>query len=525
MIRHIPGLPCLAACLLWTACQTPSRDEVDTAVSRTPKGNPHDKPAARQVVEPHRATPLEATAAVLTARLADQLPALLSQLVRLPTVAPVTEPQVDAFFNALDAQAVALGLQFTRVTPLSAEITLDATVPGSTRSVGFLVHGDVVAPGAGWTVDPFGGALKEGRLYGRGALGGKGPLVAAMAAMAAFAGSRLERPFVTRLLVGMAQKTSWACMEGHLKVRPPPDFTMALDGVFPVVTGEKGQATVKLVQRRTPANATQGCVLSAVDAPAGPRSASAQLTCAPQRATAVAASLGAIPGVTVTHLDAQVTVTTTGARAVELLVTALNTAPLEMEASGSMLLEMLQSHVVADAAGEYLGVAGTHARFTPNTVTLNKLRGDGTLWVATLTVRFAPPMTVDGVLESVKTAVARHASTVGRPATLLVDGSGLPPLDVDPKRAEVTALLRAYETVTAQPAQPVTLSSTTYAKALPNAVAFGPVFPGETDTRGGADESISNQHLFLLARIYAAALMELGGHQTTKLDYRDTNPR
>jgi succinyl-diaminopimelate desuccinylase len=52
--------------------------------------------------------------------------------------------------------------------------------------VHFNSHHDVVEVGHGWTVDPFGGELKEGRIYGRGACDMKGGLAASVIAAEAF---------------------------------------------------------------------------------------------------------------------------------------------------------------------------------------------------------------------------------------------------------------------------------------------------------------------------------------------------
>jgi len=52
--------------------------------------------------------------------------------------------------------------------------------------VHFNSHVDVVAVGAGWTTDPFGGELRDGRIYGRGACDMKGGLAASIIAAEAF---------------------------------------------------------------------------------------------------------------------------------------------------------------------------------------------------------------------------------------------------------------------------------------------------------------------------------------------------
>ncbi|MEU4287680.1 M20 family metallopeptidase [Kribbella sp. NPDC026596] len=64
------------------------------------------------------------------------------------------------------------------------------------RGPGLLLlgHTDVVPVGDGWTTDPFGGEVRDGRIYGRGASDMKGGLAAALVALAALRGSRLSGP-------------------------------------------------------------------------------------------------------------------------------------------------------------------------------------------------------------------------------------------------------------------------------------------------------------------------------------------
>jgi succinyl-diaminopimelate desuccinylase len=60
--------------------------------------------------------------------------------------------------------------------------------PGET--VHFNSHVDVVEPGHGWTVDPFGGEVRGGRVYGRGTCDMKGGLAASIVAAEAFIATR-----------------------------------------------------------------------------------------------------------------------------------------------------------------------------------------------------------------------------------------------------------------------------------------------------------------------------------------------
>ncbi len=77
---------------------------------------------------------------------------------------------------------------------LPVEVIVDEAAPGRPNVVArlrggegpalvYVAHVDTVPAGEGWSLDPFGGVLKDGRLYGRGAADMKGGLAATMLAM------------------------------------------------------------------------------------------------------------------------------------------------------------------------------------------------------------------------------------------------------------------------------------------------------------------------------------------------------
>jgi acetylornithine deacetylase/succinyl-diaminopimelate desuccinylase family protein len=111
----------------------------------------------------------------------------------------------------LRAAAAELGLDVCE-TPVrpgrnNIRITLRTRGAGQAEAGGhgpgllLLGHTDVVPVGEGWTKDPFGGVVEDGRIYGRGASDMKGGLAASLAAMAALRGAGLSGPVELAALV------------------------------------------------------------------------------------------------------------------------------------------------------------------------------------------------------------------------------------------------------------------------------------------------------------------------------------
>jgi acetylornithine deacetylase/succinyl-diaminopimelate desuccinylase-like protein len=103
---------------------------------------------------------------------------------------------------ALSAAGIELGLDVVadRVEPGRDNLSI-TLAGGNGPGLLLLGHTDVVPIGDGWTKDPFGGSVQDGRIYGRGASDMKGGLAAALAALAALRGIGLSGPVELAALV------------------------------------------------------------------------------------------------------------------------------------------------------------------------------------------------------------------------------------------------------------------------------------------------------------------------------------
>jgi succinyl-diaminopimelate desuccinylase len=125
----------------------------------------------------------------------DDLVALTRDLIRIPTLNPPGECYrdiCDYLAKRLSAKGFAIELVRAEGTPGDSDkyprwnvvARREGRNPGET--VHFNSHTDVVLAGEGWTTDPFGAEVKDGRIYGRGTCDMKGGLAASIIAAEAF---------------------------------------------------------------------------------------------------------------------------------------------------------------------------------------------------------------------------------------------------------------------------------------------------------------------------------------------------
>lgn len=125
----------------------------------------------------------------------DELVALTQALIRFPTVNPPGEaytPCAEHIGARLSARgfdvayiraegAIADSNRYPRTNVVAR---IEGKRPGP--CIHFNGHIDVVPAGAGWTVDPYAGVVKDGKVYGRGACDMKGGIAASIIAAEAF---------------------------------------------------------------------------------------------------------------------------------------------------------------------------------------------------------------------------------------------------------------------------------------------------------------------------------------------------
>ncbi|MCT4684726.1 MAG: acetylornithine deacetylase/succinyl-diaminopimelate desuccinylase family protein [Roseicyclus sp.] len=124
-----------------------------------------------------------------------ELVALTQDLIRIPTLNPPGRNYreiCELLAARLEARGFTVELVRAHGAPADSDryprwnmvARREGARPGD--CVHFNGHHDVVETGHGWTVDPFGGELRDGRVYGRGACDMKGGIAASVIAAEAF---------------------------------------------------------------------------------------------------------------------------------------------------------------------------------------------------------------------------------------------------------------------------------------------------------------------------------------------------
>ena len=464
------------------------------------------------------------------AALAPRAAELLAQAVRFATVAGNDSAHA-AQKEWLRQTSAALGLA-ARDAGMVTEIELPG--PAGAPALGLMVHGDVQpVDEKAWTVPPFAGVVRDGRVWGRGAADDKGPMIQALLAMAALKEAGPARTHTVRLLVGSDEESGSSDLKSYLQTHEPPDLSLVLDSEFPVVVGEKAwdglTVSADPIERdsRTPwtvASVEAGLAPSIV--PDRARLALRWRAGKPAWKDLVARLVAKTPPpgtrLEITPNGSELEVLAQGRAAhagVNLqggrnaLVALARAVEGELPAGGADDLLAFARFSGQDLRGTALGLPqdrwggyavnvatlGTHADLAP--------AEEGKLTLV-INLRRPPPLTGPQARDRLFALVADFAARRG--ATLRAGGFFQDePLAFDPESNIVRRLMAAYRRATGEDVPPAISGGGTYAKRLPRSIAFGMWFPGKPYPGHDSDEQIPVADLHRGAHALIEALLDL----------------
>lgn len=479
----------------------------------------------------------------------DAITAGLQHLVSIPSVNPVGAaspgPETRAALRWILEQAGSLGFRTQNLDDMVGFV--EHGPADAPEVVAVLAHLDVVPPGEGWTYPPFAGTVADGMIWGRGVEDDKGPAVSALYALKALRDLQLPLRRRIRLILGTLEEGGdWSDIRHYEAREGRPTMGFTPDAHFPVICGEKGILNA-VFRAQEPANNpaagrfhTRITAWHAGSAPnVVPAFAWAALSVDTQRLEPALIALQRSARRLAQHhpksqlqvmhaelfrehysqeelpAEAHLVITARGQEAhgampwdghnaLQDLVNFLATCKVANNAIGR-LVTFAARHLGMGWDGAGLGIAARHDKLGPTTVNLGMARGDAPQASITLNIRLTPPHTVDSLSQKLR-RLGQEAGLQGD-----IDPFSMNPLFVDEHDPLVVGLQRAYQMVTGQAATCAYIGGTTYAKAFPRMVAFGPLMPGEPMLAHQADERVTLDSLVRNTVIYALALYFLAG--------------
>lgn len=373
-----------------------------------------------------------------------------------------------------------------------------------------LGHLDIVPVGDGWKQDPFGAEIIDGKLFGRGAIDDKGPVVAALYAMKAVkeAGIPLKRE--VRLILGTDEESGWEDIDYYKEHCELPNSGFSPDAQFPVINTEKGLFRVKLTAKSSQEglkvvelntgerpNVIPGKCKAIVEG--GDDLLNSAISKAKQLGIELSAKIDGKNVVLETQgIPGHAAMPEEAKNAIGLMLVLLKEIGLEGP------LETIANTIGTETNGESLGIKVKDKVSGPLTLNIGIIRVNPEDISITLDIRFPMLVSSDALLK----AISLNLKNAGFKSELL---GATQPHHVPESSELVQKLLQAYNEETGLPKHAIAIGGGTYARALKEGVAFGSIFPGEAELAHQAGEYISLDSLMKNARIFAKAIALLAG--------------
>lgn len=396
--------------------------------------------------------------------------------------------------------------------------------------IGILCHCDVVDAGEGWHTDPFAPVIKEGRLYGRGSADDKGPMVACMYAVRQLKDDgKIPANVTVRMIVGTNEEEDWNDIPYYIqKADSLPSVSIVPDAMFPLIYCEKGLYDIDLIY--VPDDKT--------DISTGSRTTQIfleELSCGSAR-NSVASRAKAVLAVSKEPVDQVVIllekclkekgyegdITVSGNR-IEIIINGKSAHAMNPEKginaaarilnilsilpedsfSHSGLISAFSKLIGEDWLGRKAGLAcrdKESGALTLNVGTVNK-NADGDV-VMQISIRY--PSSIP--FEEIRKKTYKELGS----CFLIKEINHMKPVYFRKDDSLIRLLMDVYRDVSGDyKAEPLAIGGATYARAMPKAVAFGPVFPWEAEMAHEPDEFVNISSLAKAQEIYYRAVEKI----------------
>lgn len=384
--------------------------------------------------------------------------------------------------------------------------------------VGVLGHLDLVPEGDGWKYPPYAAEIHDGKMYGRGTTDDKGPIMAALYGLKAIKEAKLPLSKKVRILFGTNEETGSNEIEHYLAKEKPPVLGFTPDAEYPIIYAEKGitifdvvkkleiksdkAIKLKYIKGGEASNMVPDYCEAGIECPDTDMIIKSVEYCANRNGIELTAEeKDGLVVVKSFGLSAHGSTPEIGKNAIMQMFKFLAELPLG-HCDELQFIRFFNNNVGNETDGKSFGVdledePSGKLSFNVGTISMenNEIK-------MSLNLRYPVTYKAEDLMEKFNKKI---------------EGTGIKienfqdqkPLYFDDKHPLIKSLQKVYKEQTGKEPELLAIGGGTYAKEMPNMVAFGPLFPGEPDVIHKKDEYIELENLMLNAKIYGHAIYEL----------------
>jgi len=387
--------------------------------------------------------------------------------------------------------------------------------------IGIIGHLDVVPADSNWSYPPFKATIMNNKIYGRGAIDDKGPVIASLYAMKAVMDSCHVSKRV-RLILGTNEERDWKCIDYYKQHEEIPTIAFSPDADFPCIYAEKALLTVHLRQKYQPNSETPiiiqdiNCYNNAINVV--PKQCDITLLLSSNiSSNEIISDLKEIISqysysIDVIKLENNIVQLKShgisshaahpdlGVNAISHLLMVLYKIYQKYEISLD-LLDFFANNIGDDYTGKNLNIniQDESGNLTLNTAQLALENHE-------LKIGFNLRIPIHTPIDEIKKV---FKATIKSTTLQCVFSGEKDSLYVSKENYLVRTLCSIYNKYTSSNLQPIAIGGATYARAFPNCISFGANLPGCKDMCHQVDEYITIDNLILASKIYAQAIYEL----------------
>lgn len=388
--------------------------------------------------------------------------------------------------------------------------------------IGIIGHLDVVPEGEGWTFPPFSATISDNKIFGRGAIDDKGPVISSLYAMKAVMENCKVHKRV-RLILGLNEEKDWNCIKHYKEVEEMPTFGFSPDADFPCIYAEKSILNCSInMKYENPDSSIQikeiDCNNNALNVV--PKFCSMIFTIDESKIMMqdfienikkiITKNNFEIDIYKISEQELKLTShgvqahgahPDLGVNAISRLVVILNQICKQYDISNE-LFDFFNLYIGTEYDGKSLGI---NVEDESGKLTLNV--GHLSLKDSVLEMEMNLRIPIHTSACVVKESFIKHCSLYQN--LNFCEKHNTPSLYIPKDNILITTLCNIFNETAHSKAEPIAIGGATYARAFKNCVSFGANFPDHKDMCHQTDEFIDIDVLLLSCKIYAKAIVKL----------------